>query len=326
MNPSKRSLVFQAALGVALLLTSNAAWAAGRNDDPRGVAVALFAFGIFAFFYGFKILRHKRLIENTPTSRIRSMPQGPVELCGKALRTTPLFTPFSAVPCAYFEYKVEEYRSSGKKSRWVTIRSGNSKDQEFAIEDETGRVRILPQGAEVMIPRDQVFQNGLGSSLPPNAQAFLEGHGLSTTGLLGFGRRLRLTEAFIAEGDPLYVFGTAMPINSAKPREQKQKVMERLRRLKQDPAAMARLDTNHDGVVSADEWERARQAVERDAAEGLAPEQRTIIVRGTAPFIISDKSEKGLLDSLRWKIIGGIYGGPALMAIAAAIFLHHNRT
>ena len=54
-----------------------------------GDAVMVSAFasvgGLVAFFRGFRSLRTLRRIENTPTSKIRSMPMGLVEIHGAAV-------------------------------------------------------------------------------------------------------------------------------------------------------------------------------------------------------------------------------------------------
>ena len=52
---------------------------------PFWAALALGA-GPVLFWRGFRDLRTQRLIQNTPTARIRSMPMGLVEINGEAAR------------------------------------------------------------------------------------------------------------------------------------------------------------------------------------------------------------------------------------------------
>ncbi|MFH1770987.1 MAG: hypothetical protein ABH828_05545 [archaeon] len=95
-------------------------------------------------------MKQKQMIENIPTSKIRSIAMGLVEIKGIAepFRKKLLKSPFSEKDCVYYRYTVEEYRSSGKNSRWVTIASGQSNDF-FNLTDDTGTVLVDPKGAEV---------------------------------------------------------------------------------------------------------------------------------------------------------------------------------
>ncbi|MCM2278421.1 MAG: E3 ubiquitin ligase family protein [Oligoflexia bacterium] len=294
---------------------------APQNLTPGVIAFLVLGAGLF--FHGFRALQRKRLIENLPTSKIRSMPLGPVELAGTAVRSSALFSPFTATPCAFFTYRIEEYRSDGKRSRWVTIRQGDSRGEEFAIEDETGRVRVAPEGAEVFLLPRHVFENN--SDLPGAAASFLTGEGITPSGLFGLGPRLRLTESYLEPGDRIYLLGNALPLSQVRPREAKQGLLQKLRAIRQDPEAMARIDTDRDGQVSAEEWEAARKATAGELVEELSPEKRSIIARGHFPLVISDKSEMDLLARLKWRIAGGIFGGGLLMAVAGAAYLAQNQ-
>src|SRR5688572_17548643 len=124
------------------------------------------AFGIGSFFYGFKQLRKKRLIENTPTSKVRSMALGLVEVHGKSLAISPLTAPFSQMPCVYYRYQVEELRRGNKRAHWVTIHSGDSLNAPFYLQDETGQVLVNPQASEVEIPDKFNLQTGFLKDVP----------------------------------------------------------------------------------------------------------------------------------------------------------------
>jgi len=96
-------------------------------------------------------------------------------------------------------------------------------------------------------------------------------------------------------------------------------ILSRLRELKKSPEKLAAFDLNRDGQVDTEEWERARAAVEREIlAEKLrspAAEEQVFIGRGEADelFLISDRSERELLRSLRARALLGIMGGGALI-------------
>ncbi len=82
--------------------------------------------------FGFIVLRRKRLLENVPTSRIRSVAMGFAELAGRAKNRTPLAAPFSDIPCVYYRFLVEEERQGRRGREWTTIDQGQSSDPFYA--------------------------------------------------------------------------------------------------------------------------------------------------------------------------------------------------
>lgn len=183
---------------------------ASSNDDFFGMSIAGVFIGLVAFGKGFMTLRRKRLIENTPTSKVRSLAMGLSEVYGDATpyKGNLLKSPFSGKDCFYYRYEVEEYRRSGKRSRWVTIKKG-SKWVLFHLKDDTGEVVVDPKEAEVDIPIDFTMEPGSGKTISPPLSEFMNQEGLKLTGFLGFSKRLRFSEYFIAPGDKLYILGTA---------------------------------------------------------------------------------------------------------------------
>lgn len=181
------------------------------SSEEKGL-VALCAgiiFGPIAFFKGFKVREKKRLIENIPTSTVRGMAVGLVEVKGKAVCIEqPLISYFAKAPCVFFRYQVEELRSSGKSSRWVTIASYSSTNY-FYLEDETGKVAVDPQGAELHLRVDRQFSNSWSGQGKAELLSGLAGLGLTSTSFLGFSKSLRCSETYIAPGDFIYVMGNA---------------------------------------------------------------------------------------------------------------------
>ena len=124
-------------------------------------AVIFFCVGVFSFFWGFMRLRRKRKIENIPTSTVRSLAMGIVELTGKAEVSKGLKSPLTNAECTLYRYTIEEYRRSGKSGHWVTIAKGDSFSCFFWLNDGTGKVMVLPRGAEFIMPVDYEFSTGL---------------------------------------------------------------------------------------------------------------------------------------------------------------------
>ncbi|OGX11067.1 MAG: hypothetical protein A2351_08355 [Omnitrophica bacterium RIFOXYB12_FULL_50_7] len=170
-----------------------------------------FVLGILGFFRGFQLRKKKKLIEDIPTSTVRALALGLAEAQGTARDLgKPLISHFSRTSCVFFHYKVEEYRSSGKSGRWVTIAEHTSPEY-FYLEDKTGRVLICPKGAELHVHTDRKYSNGLGAKDKDLFLAQLDALGIKTDGFLGFGKQLRGEEAYIVPGDELYVIGTVQP-------------------------------------------------------------------------------------------------------------------
>jgi hypothetical protein len=119
-----------------------------------------------------------------------------------------LKSPFSNSDCVYYKYDVEEYRSSGKSSHWVTISKGQ-KGVPFYLKDSTGKVLVDAKGARVDIPKDNEFKSGFRNDPPAIVKKFLESNNLKYTSLLRTNKTMRYREYFIAPKDKLYIMGTA---------------------------------------------------------------------------------------------------------------------
>jgi hypothetical protein len=170
--------------------------------------VLIFLAGAGMFVSGLVWLRRRMLIQNTPTSKIRSIAMGLVEITGKAAPwEKTLKAPLTGEDCVYFKYVIEEYRG-GKNSRWVTVGHGAERTG-FFIEDDTGRVLVEPRGAEIDVADDFEYESGAKTDPPPKVLEFLEKNGIGHEGFFGGNKLMRFTEYHIAPGDVLYVMGTA---------------------------------------------------------------------------------------------------------------------
>lgn len=173
--------------------------------------IFLITTGIVILIWGLISFKMKRLIENTPTSKIRSIAMGLVEIYGEVdpLKDNILKSPFSKNDCVYYKYSVEELRQSGKSASWVTIKKGEEKKL-FYLKDETGSVLIDLTGAKIDIPTDKIFDSSLGRDPPETVKQFLSTINIAWEGFLfGVNKTMRYTEYFIAPGDKLYIMGTA---------------------------------------------------------------------------------------------------------------------
>jgi Zn-finger nucleic acid-binding protein len=177
-------------------------------DHPFLYLTAGILGGFWLVADGWLLRQRKRLIESIPTSTIRSLALGLVEISGRVQpEEQVLSTPFSGLPCVFYTYAVEERVSSGKHTRWETIAKGTS-EQPFFVSDTTGRVLIVPLGAELILQDERTFRNDWLGALPPTTIAGLNRLGISTERWMG-SKTLRCRESFILPEELVYVLGTA---------------------------------------------------------------------------------------------------------------------
>ena len=197
------------------------------------------------FYFAFEFFRRARIIEDTPTSRIRSAAQGYVELVGygDTIDGPEIVAPLSKTPCTWFRYKVEKL---GDKHDQV-VDSGTSEEL-FVLVGKTGRCVIDPDGAIVTPTVKRTWYSGSYAN--------------DSGGLMGgVGRRYRFTEERMHPGDTLYAIGFFRSIGGAHETfNTAQEVRELLKKWKKDPQKMlAMFDKNKDGVIDVHEWENIRK-------------------------------------------------------------------
>jgi len=244
------------------------AWAhSAAADDFWTVAVVLGVVCLASAFQGFLFLIRKRIIEDTPTSKVRSAAQGYVELEGRCelMDGPPIYAPLTGTSCAWYQYCIQERRSGGKRSRWVTIESGRSDDL-FLLAEETGRCVIDPDGARVTAA---VVQTWYGSSRDSKPLA---------TGRrwFGLGGRYKFREARLQPGDPLYAIGLFETRGGAAGGPERDIMLRQiLREWKQDAdRLLERFDHDGDGEIGLDEWEKVRAAAWQEVLEHHAELQQ----------------------------------------------------
>ena len=197
-------LILVAGIGKAMRTTH---WI--QPPDQTLLYLALGTIGGFGLFiYGWVVHQRKRLIESIPTSTIRSLALGLVEISGQAQPEEGLLSsPFGGLPCVFYSYAVEERVGSGKKARWETMAKGTS-EQPFFVHDTTGRVLVVPLGAELILPDERTSRSNWLGELPPTTLAGLNRLGISTERWMG-SKTLRCRESFILPEEQVYVLGTA---------------------------------------------------------------------------------------------------------------------
>ncbi|GAA0681152.1 hypothetical protein GCM10009104_02090 [Marinobacterium maritimum] len=268
-----------------------------------------------SLWFVFSRMTRYRLIADTPTAKVRSAPQGYVELIGHVIAGEDgmLDAPLSGRPCVWYDYKVEELDDDDGRKRWRSVRSGRSQHW-FQINDGTGTCLIDPEGAEVSSQHKHSWRGHSafpgGQSLDSNAVAAF----FSTQ--IGAGQ-YRFTERLIFEHEQLYALGHFHTVGGGRDQLNiKDAVRDRLRSWKRDPEQLLeRFDSNGDGKISPDEWQAARLAAEQEAQQEQqhlhALPSMNVLTDPQAsrmPYLLSTHDETQLIQRYRWLSAGCLLG------------------
>jgi hypothetical protein len=174
--------------------------------QPIALCVIGIGLGIYLFYQGFRLFERRRLILDTPASKIRSASVGMVELSGLAAGPYTLTAPVTAKACYYYRTLVWELKQSGKNKQWVKV-AAECMHVPFFLDDNTGKVMVDPRGAELDLHRDfqQEFCDSFFTTkeeVPPNVRMMLSRHGISTT------NKIKVEEFCIKPKNALFLLGT----------------------------------------------------------------------------------------------------------------------
>lgn len=236
------------------LLENTRAWATqAPADDFWPIAIGLAVISLVCFVAGFTYLYRKRIIQDTPTSKIRSAAQGYVELIGEGqLPDGEIITaPLSGKTCLWYSYEIQEKRRSGKNTRWVTVEDDISESM-FLIQDDTGQALIDPEDAKVTTRHSDTWY---GSSRYPE-------NGIPSSKFsLGIGR-YKYIERRIHPEEPLYTIGLFTTTGGSNIKlDINQDVRELISEWKKDSEKLReQFDTDQDGEFDLLEWEKVREA------------------------------------------------------------------
>jgi len=280
---------------------------------------ALICIGLVA--YGFVLVYRARLMENTPTSLIRSAAQGYVELSGHArlLPGPPIVSPLSDTPCAWWSYRVQERERNGKDNQWRTIEEATSGEL-FLLADTTGECIVDPDYASVT---PSISRSWGGPAPKPHRPP-------DGASWLSFGN-YRYSEKLVLLGDSLYATGWFRTQTAILDLNESRDVSELMAEWKQDKHnLLKRFDTNGDGQIDMQEWEVARrtaleqvrsQHVERSLDPDLhvlskPPDRR--------PFVLSTLTQKSMTRRYRFWATLCLLGAAAVVGFCTyALQLRH---
>ena len=254
---------------------------------------------------------HNRVIVDTATSRIRSAAQGYVELTGEGLALPARQTngPLTGKPCAWWRYRIESRGSGNRPNSWEAVDHGIS-ETPFLLDDGTGQCLIDPRGAEVFPNATDIWY---GSEEWPDVRLPTgTGFGGWVSAAFATGR-YRYTEHRLEQHRPVYAIGSLNTVGGAGAEDPDVAVTQLLREWKQDQTALlARFDMNHDGILSADEWDGARTAARDQVLSSLASKPAAPAMNLLSqpsdgrPFLLAGSDEETLARRVRWRAAGSI--------------------
>ena len=162
--------------------------------------------GCYWFYKGFRLLQRKRLILNTPASKIRSASMGLVEISGLAVGPYLMTSPCKQADCYYYHTLVWELKQRGKNSEWVKV-AEETLHVPFYIDDNTDKVLVDPRGAEMDLHCDfkEEYHRAIffeGAEMTSSVAGFLARHGVDSS------RRLKIEEYCIKPKNFLFILGT----------------------------------------------------------------------------------------------------------------------
>tara|TARA_B100000700_G_C14826926_1_gene752693 strand:- start:37 stop:828 length:792 start_codon:yes stop_codon:yes gene_type:complete len=184
-------------------------FARSGGEDPFIYSIFGLIGGIVFLVMGLKKLKLKRMIMDLPTSKIKSLAMGFVEVTGKVKEAEDLFkSPLKQKECVYFDIHVEKWVSRGKNSRWETVYR-DSETSLFYLTEENEKVLIDTQAAELNFKKDIDLKTGTFGKMPDYIQEFCEQKEIGKS-IFGLKQKLRFREIYIEPNDELYILGTAM--------------------------------------------------------------------------------------------------------------------
>lgn len=162
-----------------------------------------------SFYFNTKntILRVAKKLKNKPISRVREGAY--VKIIGNVRHVKdPLIAPLSGRKCVYYQIIVEQ---KGNKN-WHTI-INDSSFQEFFIE-AAGEMALInchefEKMTKVFLVKDHNESSGTFKDASFKLEQYLELHGKSSTGILGFNRQTRYKEGILALDEEIAVVGSA---------------------------------------------------------------------------------------------------------------------
>ena len=182
------------------------------------IGALLLAGIIFYFNPKNRILRALKKVRRKSINSVREREY--VKIVGKAKSVDiPLIAPLSKRPCVYYDVQVS---SSDGENSYIKIH--DVQFQDFYIEEGTDSALVKLHSVRnkeqlIYLVTDHNMRSGSFNKANDNMERFLEEHGESSKGFLGFSKSLRYTERIIEIDEEIAVMGIGKWITVDQPKD-----------------------------------------------------------------------------------------------------------
>jgi EF hand len=272
------------------------------SAHAAGLALLAGAVALYGLWQFCVRLRRDRVVADTPAAHLRSAAQGYVKVSGRVgpAGAAPTAAPLSGRPCVWWSFEVAaEERDSRGRVHWNTTERASSVELFTLTDADGGSCLVGPVAAEVTPSVRSVWYGSSprpATPPPPLNLPMLNG---------GW----RYTEQLLAVGEQVCVLGELQ--SHSETGDVAAAAAAKLRSWKQNQSLLLqRFDTNHDGRIDAQEWERVRQAA-ADEAQAQVLQQgitRVSVIgepRNGEPFLIAPRNAAQL--ERRERIYAALY-------------------
>jgi hypothetical protein len=217
----------------------------------------------------------------------------------------------TGMPCTWWRYKIDELSRTGRSRSWSTVDSGTS-TAPFLLDDGTGQCLIDPRGAEVFPGVTNVWYG---------PESWPQGRIPDGTGVFGWlvdhvvTDKYRYTEHRLQLHEHVCALGAFRSLGGVSVENPDDAVADLLREWKHDQKTLlSRFDANHDGTLSAAEWDQARVAARKEILDGRAADTRTPSLNVLADpadgraFLLAAADGESLARRFRRRALAGVGG------------------
>jgi len=288
--------------------------------DYKVLYVILLAVLAFMLYYAFIAFRRYRIMDGTPTSRIRSAAQGHVELKGLAefMQDGIIHSPFSGSRCVWYHCTIDRQKRSGQRMTWTNI-SDECSSQLFRLVDDTGDCIIDPDHAHVIPETDLTWYGDNSESrnrVPAKKQLISLNRG-----------NYRFRERLIRPATPIYAMGWFKTIYSNVSDELiAVQAADLVKQWKLQPSRyLSEFDIDQNGKIQQGEWETIRAAARKQVVAKVSQQQREYHVISRPddkrqPYILSALDEGILVSRKKLKAYASLTLAFLLFSILVTLF------
>jgi hypothetical protein len=126
------------------------------TSNDGGVAFLGFVFlgiGLLLFTKGLLLYRRYRMLSDMPRMPIRSVAMGLVEIEGVAIPVQPVLSPVTRTPCLLYKVEISSVeREKGGYESCTSLGTDRFRGK-FLLQDETGKILVDPEGANLHLER-----------------------------------------------------------------------------------------------------------------------------------------------------------------------------